>query len=192
MPSTSNAAGGQPGDPLVSYNLFVWLLALAACTGSGVALADALRAESAERVPLLLIGGGALCVGVVFRLLVSHKERITWPTLGRFARVMWGCICWMLAMLVPHVLHQPWISRPGAYTWGEAAIAWGTGAATFVLAHLLGWAVRNLDVSLGPAVWLAGAGLVGWGLWELYAVLTVKMLLFVIAGLLLVHLLRRD
>ncbi|WP_161606540.1 hypothetical protein [Myxococcus xanthus] len=52
--------------------------------------------------------------------------------------------------------------------------------------------MRNLDVSLGPAVWLAGAGLVGWGLWELYAVLTVKMLLFVIAGLLLVHLLRRD
>lgn len=166
----------------------LWFLSVGGCLFSGLGIADGVAGHSSY----FLLAGGILCVSVLTRVLAWKVDCTERLTLGRFTRLAWGCACWTAAVFVPQVICQPWISRSGALTAGEYTLASGVAAGTFAGGHLLGWAVRNPWVAMKYGAWLALAGLAAWGVKELFEALTVKALLFIIAGLLVLKLWRRD
>ncbi|OJT16419.1 hypothetical protein BO221_50430 [Archangium sp. Cb G35] len=161
------------------------------CILSGVILAEGTRTIERGGTGEVVVGVVIFCVGFLFRFAVWKEGNAERLTRERFAMLAWGCICWMLAGLIPQILCSPWIWRPGKLTTAQYVIAFSTGAGAFLVAHFLGWAIRNPKTTMKVVGWgavvVTGAALASWGISAIFEALTVKALLAIIVVLLLLQ-----
>lgn len=169
--------------------LVVWPISVLLCIFAGVALAEGVNLAGSRGTGAIFGGVVLLICGFLLRFAVwkeGNPERVTPEKMGPLA---WGCLCWMFAGLTPQILRSPWISRPGKLTTGEYAAEYLAGAAAFLVAHMLGWAILNPKTAIKVVGWgvlaVVGLGIALVGIGAIFEALTVKLLLAIIVVLLL-------
>lgn len=159
---------------------FMWFMSVGLCMLAGLTLA-----ASAVRTP-----HASVAVGVVFALfglgmrwIVQDEGRVAWMLRGRVRDMAWGCVCWMVAAAAPVLIFEEWAVYPLHYTAEQAVQVLATSVSVFGATHAFGWVVRHLPPWVFTALkgllrftlWAGVIGLAGWGLWTLFAALSVRL-----------------